>query len=186
MCERKGLPNGFRLPQNPLGSTVQVSFWLRQNLLLPRLNQPLKALGTSWRQGVSLGGISAAPLLDELPEFPDTMKPESSATSLPHPPNCMQLLLSALPVEHRHRVLGNLVKGLAHTVAVGHLEAALRCSADQGQGLVPGLSFPAFISTGKPGWVVGLAYSALFKLLSCSLPPHTGGYGQVSLTGWAL
>lgn len=135
---------------------------------------------------MSLGGISAAPLPDELPEFPDTMKPESSAISLPHPPNCMQLLLSALPDEHRHGVLGNLVKGLAHTVAVGHLEAALRCSADQGQGLVLGLSFPAFISTRKPAWVVGLAYSALFKLLSCSLPPHMGGYGQVSLTGRAL
>lgn len=49
-------------------------------------------------------------------------------------PNCMQLLLIALPDERRQGILGNLVRCLAHTVAGGggHLEAALRCSPDRG------------------------------------------------------
>lgn len=93
---------------------------------------------------MSLAGISAVALPDELPGFPDTTKPQSSATSFPRAPNCMQLLLIALPGEHRQGVLGNLMKRLAHTVAVGTFRGSTKVFSRLGVRAGPWAFFPYF------------------------------------------
>lgn len=142
MCEHKELPN--RSP----GKNCQVSFWLRQSLVLTRFNQHLEALGNILEEGSTAGSVSGWDLCCCSPRCTSWIPRYHETTIFCHQfptcPNCMQLLLIALPGEHRQGVLGNLVKCLAYTVVVGTYRGSTKVFGRLGVRAGPWAFFPYF------------------------------------------